>query len=58
MSISSLWRSVTRGAFPDRAGALAELNEAYKAYSKDRGQLDDPEDLKRKLRGSGVNPWC
>ncbi|MCH9021739.1 MAG: protein translocase subunit SecD, partial [Planctomycetes bacterium] len=46
--------SSLKARFPDRVQALEELNEAYKAYSKDRGQLDDPEDLMRKLRGSGV----
>jgi len=35
-------------------GLIDDIVLAYKDYSDVEGQLDDPEDLKRKLRGSGV----
>ncbi len=40
--------------FPAQAAALAEAVPTYDAWSKDRGMLEDPEDLKRFLRGAGV----
>ena len=43
-----------RSRHPLMSGLINELLEAYKGYSEVEGQLDDPEDLKRKLRGSGV----
>jgi len=39
---------------PEAAGRLDELVMAFGVYSKVSGRLDDPEDLKRQLRGSGV----
>ncbi|MCP4708654.1 MAG: protein translocase subunit SecD, partial [Planctomycetes bacterium] len=36
------------------SGLFEGLVEAYKDFSEVKGQLDDPEDLKHKLRGSGV----
>jgi len=39
---------------PDLGNELDELLRAYDAYTKESGRLDDPEDLKRLVRGSGV----
>ncbi len=39
---------------PHLAAALAELDATYRAYEAKRTGLDDPEDLKRLLRGAGV----
>ncbi|MBN1844430.1 MAG: protein translocase subunit SecD [Sedimentisphaerales bacterium] len=35
-------------------GLIDRALEAYEPYAKIKGRLDDPEDLKRKLRGAGV----
>lgn len=43
-----------RTAYPDRVEELDAVTAAYTEYSKVGGQLDDPEDLKRMLKGSGV----
>ena len=43
-----------RGQYPKMAGAIDEAIEAYDAYAKVAGRLDDVEDLKRLLRGAGV----
>jgi SecD/SecF fusion protein len=43
-----------RTAYPDRVEQLDAVAAAYTEYSKVGGQLDDPEDLKRMLKGSGV----
>lgn len=40
--------------FPARAKAIEEFQKAYTEYSKVKGTLEDSEDLKRLLRGSGV----
>jgi len=40
--------------FPDRAEGLRQLFDAYLAYEKVKGPLDDPNDLITLLRGSGV----
>jgi SecD/SecF fusion protein len=40
--------------FPQHATALDELVAVYDAYTAQRTTLDDPEDLKRLLRGAGV----
>ncbi len=40
--------------FPDRAQAIDAVVEAYSKYGTIAGRLDDPEDLKRMLRGAGV----
>ena len=40
--------------FPGRAAAIAAVEVAYDRFSEISGRLDDPEDLKRLLRGSGV----
>lgn len=40
--------------FPERAPKIDAVVEAYDAYSAVGGRLDDPEDLKRMLKGSGV----
>jgi SecD/SecF fusion protein len=40
--------------FPDRAENIEKFVAAYDSYSELRGRLDDPEDLKRMLKGAGV----
>jgi SecD/SecF fusion protein len=42
------------GKFPSRKAQIAAVVSAYDAYAKVGGKLDDPEDLKRMLKGSGV----
>ncbi len=39
---------------PARADAIETAAAAWKVYEKDKGQLDDPNDLIRMLRGAGV----
>ena len=41
-------------SFPDRADKINAVVAAYDEYKKVGSQLDDPEDLKRMLKGSGV----
>ncbi|MBN1127164.1 MAG: protein translocase subunit SecD [Sedimentisphaerales bacterium] len=40
--------------FPDRTEKIDAVIDTFKKYSAVRGALDDPEDLKRMLRGAGV----
>ncbi len=40
--------------FPDRAAAIDRVVATYDTYRPYQGQLDDPEDLKRMLKGAGV----
>jgi len=40
--------------YPALAAVLDDVVETYDAYDKVAGRLDDPEDLKRMLRGAGV----
>jgi SecD/SecF fusion protein len=40
--------------FPDRLAAIDSFDKAYTEFAKVKGTLDDTEDLKRLLRGSGV----
>jgi len=40
--------------FPQRAEAIDAVEDAYDRFNEVSGRLDDPEDLKRLLRGSGV----
>ena len=40
--------------FPNREDKINAAISTFDEYSKDRGRLDDPEDLKRMLRGAGV----
>ena len=40
--------------FPDRAEQLKNFATTYQAYAGVRGRLDDPEDVKRMLKGAGV----
>ena len=40
--------------FPEREEKINAVISAFDEYSKDRGRLDDPQDLKRMLRGAGV----
>ncbi|MHC5060589.1 MAG: protein translocase subunit SecD [Planctomycetota bacterium] len=40
--------------FPEREEKINNVLLAFDDYRQDRGRLDDPEDLKRMLRGSGV----
>jgi SecD/SecF fusion protein len=44
----------TEETFPSRKEQIAAVVAAYDAYTKVGGKLDDPEDLKRMLKGSGV----
>jgi SecD/SecF fusion protein len=41
-------------SFPDRADKIDGLVKAFDGYRTLRGRLDDPEDLRRMLKGSGV----
>jgi SecD/SecF fusion protein len=43
-----------RKQFPDREDKINAVIAAYDEYNKVGSQLDDPEDLKRMLKGSGV----
>ena len=43
-----------REKFPERAELIDKAVSAYAEYSVVGGRLDDPEDLKRMLRGAGV----
>ena len=43
-----------RNEFPHLSGSLESLLETYGAYEEVRTGLDDPEDLKRMLKGAGV----
>ncbi len=40
--------------FPDRAGKIDNLAIAFDQYRPFRGRLDDPKDLQRMLKGTGV----
>jgi SecD/SecF fusion protein len=40
--------------FPDRQQQLEQIEKLYEDYRKVAGLLDDPEDLKRMLKGAGV----
>jgi SecD/SecF fusion protein len=40
--------------FPKRKDKINTVISAFDEYRKDRGRLDDPEDLKRMLKGAGV----
>jgi SecD/SecF fusion protein len=40
--------------FPSRVAEIDAVVSSYDAYAKVGGRLDDPEDLKRMLKGSGV----
>ena len=43
-----------KSSHPELASQIDELIAAYDGYMQVAGRLDDPEDLKRMLRGSGV----
>jgi len=43
-----------RKQYPQRQSLIAAVERAYDRWSKVKGPLDDPEDLKRLLRGQGV----
>ena len=43
-----------RSEFPHLSGSLESLLETYGSYEEVRTGLDDPEDLKRMLKGAGV----
>jgi SecD/SecF fusion protein len=43
-----------KARFPDRATEIDKVVAAFDAYRPYQGQLDDPEDLKRMLKGAGV----
>lgn len=38
----------------EAAGMITKVQEAYDAWAKNKAELEDPSDLKRRLRGSGV----
>ncbi|MCX5636299.1 MAG: protein translocase subunit SecD, partial [Planctomycetota bacterium] len=40
--------------FPDRAGKIDNLAVAFDQYHPFRGRLDDPKDLQRMLKGTGI----
>ncbi len=40
--------------FPEREEKINAVVSAFEEYRADRGRLDDPEDLKRMLKGAGV----
>lgn len=40
--------------FPKREAKINAVISAFEEYRRDRGRLDDPEDLKRMLKGAGV----
>jgi hypothetical protein len=40
--------------FPDRAGKIDNLAAAFDQYHPFRGRLDDPKDLQRMLKGTGI----
>jgi len=46
-----------RTNFPDRAELMARVVEAFDAYRPFQGQLDDPRDLQRMLKGAGILEW-
>lgn len=43
--------------FPDRVELIAGAVEAFDAYRPFQGQLDDPRDLQRMLKGAGILEW-
>ncbi|MHC4519297.1 MAG: protein translocase subunit SecD [Planctomycetota bacterium] len=43
--------------FPDRSEIIARVVEAFDAYRPFQGQLDDPRDLQRMLKGAGILEW-
>lgn len=40
--------------FADRAGKIENLIQAFAAYRPHRGRIDDPDDLRRMIKGTGV----
>jgi len=43
-----------RERFPDREPDILQVLEAYDGYRPHRGRLDDPQDLRRMLKGAGI----
>ncbi len=43
-----------RQRFPDRQQDIVRVVEAYDEYRPHRGRLDDPQDLRRMLKGAGI----
>jgi SecD/SecF fusion protein len=43
--------------FPDRADLIDQVATAFDTYRPHRGQLDDPADLQRMLKGAGILEW-
>jgi SecD/SecF fusion protein len=43
--------------FPDRAADIESLVATYDGYRPFQGQLDDPRDLQRMLKGAGILEW-
>ncbi len=46
-----------KNSFPDRRDLIDQVVTAYDAYKPFRGQLDDPRDLQRMLKGAGILEW-
>jgi len=46
-----------KSEFADRADLIDRVAEAYEAYRPVQGQLDDPRDLQRMLKGAGILEW-
>jgi len=44
-------------SYPDRADLITRVVEAFDAYRPFQGQLDDPRDLQRMLKGAGILEW-
>lgn len=51
---AKLLKELQEDRFPSRAATINEVVKSYDQYAKVGGKLDDPEDLKRMLKGSGV----
>lgn len=46
-----------KAQFPDRSRIIARVVETFEAYRPFQGQLDDPRDLQRMLKGAGILEW-
>jgi len=49
--------ALLKTSYPDRADLIAGVVEAFDAYRPFQGQLDDPRDLQRMLKGAGILEW-
>jgi len=46
-----------KAEFADRSEIITRVVEAFDAYKPVQGQLDDPRDLQRMLKGAGILEW-